>query len=210
MKTTEPFDMIFLKADGTGVCIDYYHPENVKLTLDDFKIPTSNICRYNGTLDWKLIKHLALGILLCYERFGDNVSRANISGYYAMHDLHECIVGDVVSGMKPLLPEYRKIEEIWEQHVHNEMGMSLSGSKRPDLVRVLDLLSLVVEMQCLGHPGLDFVKSKTDLRPTPADLKCFYETSYMTDLECWDLITKAIAITKSELTWPKTQQVSPL
>ena len=80
----------------------YMHPERTSFTLDELKWQTTNICRYNGGLRWYLVQHLALGVLLCRQRFGTDHIAVIIAGYYAAHDLHEAIAGDMVSGMKKI------------------------------------------------------------------------------------------------------------
>ena len=194
-ETLEPRDMTL----GTGKPIWYLHPERTPLDLNDFRTPVENICRYNGGLRWYLVRHLALGVLLCRVRFGTNTLARNIAGYYAAHDLHECIVGDMVSGMKKHVPAYRMIEDRWEEHVHEQIGLPLSMSFSKEDVRELDMLALVVEMTRLNHPAQNIARLNTGLEPTEEHLHCFDQVVNMSASECWGIVTQAIETAREEL-----------
>jgi hypothetical protein len=198
-ETLEARDMTL----STGKPVWYLHPERTPLDLNDFRTPLENICRYNGGLRWHLIRHLALGVLLCRVRFGtDNLAR-NIAGYYAAHDLHECVVGDMVSGMKKYVPGYQRIEDSWELHVHEQIGLPLELSISPRAVRELDLLALVVEMTRLDHPAQDIARINTGLTPSEAELHCFDHVMNMSDSECWATIVEALETAREELPWQR-------
>jgi hypothetical protein len=184
---------------GTGKKIWYMHPDRTPLELNDFRIPVENICRYNGAAKWHLIKHLALGVLLAENAYGDSLTTRNVMGYFAAHDLHECVVGDVVTGMKKHLPQFQIIEQLWEEHVHNQIGLPLDSSIRKDLVNNIDLLALLVEMECLEHPALEEAKQNTGMMPTSLERQCFYKVKDMSAEECWTIITNAIAVARQEI-----------
>jgi len=184
-----------------GKPVWYMHPERTPLGLEDFQTPLKNICRYNGSIRWHLIRHLALGVLLCRVRFGTGHFARNIAGYYAAHDLHECIVGDVVSGMKKYLTGFREIENAWEVHTHEQIEMPLDLSLSKKAVRELDLLALVVEMKRLEHPAAYIAERNTKLTPTETELECFDSVAKLSDEDCWKIITDAIETAREELPW---------
>lgn len=185
---------------NTGKPVWYMDPELTPLELSDFRVPLENICRYNGGVKCSLMQHLALGVLLCELRFGSETAIArNIAGYYAAHDLHECIVGDIVSGMKKHLPGFRTIEQAWEQHVHEQIGLPLELSMSKEKVREIDLLALVVEMTNLGHPAVEIAKQNTGLNATPEELQSFQIVSSWSADASWRIITKTINTVRDEL-----------
>lgn len=196
-------DMTFIKADGTGVPVWYMNPERTPLELDDFYTPLTNICRYNGAIRWTLLRHLALGIAI-YDRrcpIALTVPRQQVFAYYAAHDLHECIVGDVVSGMKKHMPEFNIIEEKWEQHVHDQIGLPLSENKFKGEVKGLDLLALLVEMKSLNHPAYEIARENIGMEPTAQDMEAFQLVSSMEPEMCFTMIKKAIETVRNKQTW---------
>lgn len=196
-----PRDMTFIKADGSGVPVWYLHPQRTELELADFQTPITNICRYNGGVQWPLVRHLALGVLLCRQNPNDSKMNRNVAAYYAMHDLHEAIVGDIVSGMKKHLPSFQHIENLWETHVHNQLNMPLHGSLNPAAVHTLDLLALAVEMTCLMHPAVEIVQEDTGLIPTAEELECFFAVQNMSSITCFAIIVDAIETWREEILW---------
>lgn len=197
----EPRDMTL----NTGKPVWYMHPELTPLELNDFRIPVENICRYNGGLRWHLIRHLALGVLLCRVRFGTDSIARNVAGYYATHDLHECVVGDMVSGMKKHLPGFRRIENLWEEYTHEQIGLPLEFCLSHRAVRELDQLALIVEMTRLGHPAEYITRLNLGLNPTEEELECFDKVTAATADQCWEIITDAITTAKTELPWQKSK-----
>jgi hypothetical protein len=188
----QPRDMTFIGHGWTDKPVWYLHPDRTHLVLEDFRSSLENICRYNGGIKWTLIRHLALGVLLARDYYRTNPNLISIAGYYAAHDLHECIVGDVVSGMKKYLPNFQVIEDQWEIHVHNCIGLPIHECTNRKEVKTLDLLALVTEMTMLNHPAAPIVIKSVGLTPDKRDCGLFNCVRNMTDDECWWHISKAI------------------
>lgn len=197
-------DCWFHNGDDVLKPIWYQNPQATPFELWEFKHPCSNIRRYNGGLDWTLIHHLALGVRLCAVRFGTDHLAKLIAGYYASHDLHETIVGDMVSGMKKHVPEYNRLENMWEVYVHDQIGLPLDRSISPRAVRELDLMALVMEMTCLKHPAAHIAVEQTGIEPTAEWTEIFWEVQRLNSDECWDLIVDAINTAREELNGDKS------
>lgn len=167
-------------------------PWHTNLELNDFQIPVQNICRYNGALDWRLVRHLALGIKLALCWYAHLPYLQGIQGYFGSHDLHEIIVGDMVSGQKQYHQMFRNQEYEWEVHVHKEIGLPLYASPSPTAVKHLDLRALVVEMTMLKHPAAPLVTRKYGGLPSTDEIAAFKEVQSLELEECWAIVEEAI------------------
>lgn len=183
----------------------YEHPERTSFELWEFKHQCSNMRRYNGGLDWTLLKHLALGVELCKVHFGTDHIAKIIAGYHAAHDLHETIVGDMVSGMKKYVPNYQRLEAMWEEHIHEQIGLPLEASISKKAVHELDMMALVMEMHCLEHPVAYEAIQGVGIEPTPEWESVFWAVNYMTDEEAWAVVEEAVTVARQELGWQKSQ-----
>lgn len=155
-------------ASGQNVFFSY--PEQTKVLLEDLTIHASNICRYNGAIQWKLIQHLALCIDLAvdyqdYLKTYINYKPVAINtinrGYVALHDYHEIYTGDMVTGLKAHCKDYSKIENNWERWVHKSMGLP-KGHPVEDVqfVKLIDRAALCLEMSYLNHPAAKITLNK--------------------------------------------------
>ena len=179
-------------AFGHEIC--YGKPELIHVDPEDIRVHTSNICRYSGALKWELVRHLALcvSLLPLYSQFllderGITLQQA----YAAAHDFHEIYVGDVVSGFKKYLPQYREIEHAWEVEVHSQIGLPWEH-RIYDVVRHVDVRSLVCEMWVLGHPAAEDVASQYGGTPTEEELEIFESVRSATLEECWNLTWRTV------------------
>jgi len=165
-------------------------PEMTDIELSDFEAPVQNICRYNGNYKWPLVKHLALGVFLSNYHFpgGDRM----IPAYFAAHDLHECIVGDMVSGLKAFCPGFTAIENAWERHVHASLGLHMERNPDSNKTKYLDLRCLVIEMTMLGHPAADHVAAKFGGPMKEEERHAFSAVNALDTETCWRVVAKVI------------------
>lgn len=159
--------------DMTTACGQYVYyadPYKTKILLDDLAIHASNICRYNGAVNWKLIQHLALCIELGLDLQEHRATTRGIQrtaldqitlGYIALHDFHEIYVGDMVTGLKPHCGDYCLIENSWERWVHESVGLP-KGHSVEDIgfVKMVDRAALCLEMYYLKHPAATITLNK--------------------------------------------------
>jgi predicted RecB family endonuclease len=107
--------------------------------------------------------------------------------YAGAHDLHEVYVADIVSGMKPHLTNYRRIEYSWEVYVHESLG--LPWSLRPhEEVKYVDMRALVLEMNVLRHPSAKEVASQLGGEPSGEELQIMMDVRALSVSDCWDLL----------------------
>lgn len=139
---------------ASGQPIVFLDPSQTAVLSSDLYIALSRVCRYGGHVPFSVLQHLALCVKLAERWCADNAALDEALPYIAAHDLHEAYVGDLVNGLKQVLPEFRaRIEEPWKGHVHLQLGLLWPP---PDSVRALvrwvDLRALAVEMTEFRHP----------------------------------------------------------
>lgn len=139
----------------SGEWIYFDKPYASEIKFQDLQIHTSNINRYNGAVHWSLLQHLTLCYLLA-KHYNASPKEAI---YCLAHDLHEIIVGDVVSGLKKYIPQFQALELAWETRVHYALGIPLQESPK-EFVKLVDLKALCIEMHFLGHPGAEITRKK--------------------------------------------------
>jgi hypothetical protein len=177
-------------ASGVFVCFDDLASLDVR--TEDIRLATSNICRYNGFLDWRLLWHLALCTMLAehYQKTGQ-VKDELTPAFAAMHDFHEVYVGDMTSGLKKYCPDYCLIEDQAEIAVHDFFGLSLVKRNKSE-VRYVDLRALVLEMWCLGHPARIRCAGLYGGTPTQEEIDIFEAVRKWTADECWEAVIGAV------------------
>ena len=129
--------------------MDFARPfEEAAYTWAELAVMLSRICRYNGAIPWSVGQHL----LLC-----DDLARALpklTRRYVRFHDVHEALVMDVPSPLKPFLgAPYADLEARAEADVHRRAGLSWP----PPLdiaaeVARIDRLAFQHEVWILGQP----------------------------------------------------------
>lgn len=187
-----PVDMI--TASGHSVWFD--QPERTGIDMRDIKIHSTNMCRYNGAVQWRLIQHLCLCVelapLYTYLLPKDPFSCHPIiqTGYAAIHDFHEIYVGDVVTGFKQHLPDFQRIENNWEQYLHDYLGMPLDKKDTP-FVKTIDMRALAIEMDQLKHPAAARI-GKAVGYAKDSEKAIFQKVSKMSLEECWIIVNKAL------------------
>jgi len=145
-----------------GSLVVFDKPELTLINREEIKIHITNINRFGGAVVVKLLDHECLCVLLAQEykqfnRFLDTESyilqdHDIQTGYVSIHDDHESVVGDIPSGFKKHLPDFKRIEHAWETHFHNQQGMPLTY-RNDKFVKALDVASLACEMRMARHPS---------------------------------------------------------
>lgn len=146
----------------TGQSVFHADPSRTVVSMADVVPALSRLYRYNGALNWTVLQHLVLCVeLLDHEdpwnerpSLGE-LDRELVGRYVAAHDVHEAYVGDLVTGLKQLLPGWREIEAAWEGHVHRALGLAWPVPEDiAQVVKRIDVTALAVEMRTLGHPAV--------------------------------------------------------
>lgn len=161
------------------------------------------ITRYNGGVPWVLLNHLCLCPMMA-EESGDPL----VETLLAAHDIHEMIVGDMVSGLKRHCSGYPEIEDIWARHVHQLLNLPFPerGTELYAAVDRFDKRAVVIETYHYAPAIYDFLVGECGLPiPTPYELDCFRDVLRMSDERklgyLTQLVTRRIneqAVTRTE------------
>ncbi len=98
-------------ATASGRKIDLTNLSSEDICLSDIAHHLTKICRYGGAM--ALDKHYSVAshsLNLCYYAM-DNGMGKDVARACLMHDASEAYLGDLVTGLKCLLPDYKFLEE---------------------------------------------------------------------------------------------------
>ena len=169
----------------SGVSIYYGEPTRTRILEADL-IHHLQDRRYNGAIDVSILQHLALCVRLARSRGYGEVQTACC----AVHDIHEAYLRDIPAGLKQLLPDYRRLEEIWEAHIWNVAGLSMTPDN-VEAVKRIDQLALVIEMEYHSHPLLSVAEGYVELKAELGDARIIGELDLRSGCE-WGIISDAI------------------
>lgn len=189
-----PVDMI----TAHGYSVWFKDPSRTHIDSADLKTHTTNICRYNGAVQWSLVRHLALCVRLARKRLPTVTTdfQKLQPGYCASHDFQEVYLGDVVTGLKNHLTQFQALETEWEEYVHDSIGLPLKHRDNK-FVKWIDQRALVVEMKNLKHPAAPLVANKYDGNPTAQENEAFIQT--VVDPDPWDTVWKAVQEARTQI-----------
>lgn len=142
----------------TGKNLDLAKPDPRQICIEDIAHHLAKLDRYNGAGHWAY--SVGQHSLLVAEILPPEYRLPGL-----LHDATEAYLGDVVSPLKAMLPEYRKIE----QNVMNAICKSFEISfPRPGIVKRADQAVMAAEMQqVVKWPDL---AKRPDLPPPPKDM----------------------------------------
>ena len=163
----------------SGNTFDFLNPDVESFTIEDIAHALGQLCRFNGhtTKFYSVAQHLVLSSFLVPK---EHALAA------LLHDAHEAFVGDVVTPLKLLLPDFKKIEDHIEEIVLAKFGLPFPLDP---CVKHADLKMLCTEKRdLLAHPesvnwtslaGIEPMSIKIDpmnpVEATYAFIERFYE-----------------------------------
>lgn len=139
--------------------------ETVKLSLEDIAHHLTKVQRYGGALPldryYSVAEHsihMAEYALRCRVP-----NRIDIARFCLMHDASEAYLGDMVSGLKRILPDYKEIEKRLETQIELKYKLDRKYKKQ---VKVIDTRILLDEVKGLLPDRLHmFKRCYPSLRP---------------------------------------------
>lgn len=169
----------FAAADGGYIFYD--HPDLSVFTLEDCIRQTFVMRRYLGVIDVTLAHHSVLTSLLVPILFAD--ANPLDKAYALVHDFHECFVCDVPTRLKLYLPDYRRMEEIWEMETHSRLCLPFNGRPKR-IVGTVDRVAFLIETHTLKHPLIEIAEYQHTL--TDRELGAFYDAKVISqDLDVY-------------------------
>ena len=142
----------------TGKNVDLVNPDPGQICIEDIAHHLAKLDRYNGAGHWPY--SVGQHSLLVAEALPGEYKLQGL-----LHDATEAYLGDVVSPLKALLPEYRKIE----QNVMSAICKSFDITfPRPKIIKRADQSVMAAEMeQVVKWPDL---AKRPELPPPPKNM----------------------------------------
>jgi hypothetical protein len=196
---------------GRGYKIWFLKPELTPIDLEDIRYAASNICRYNGHCRWTLLQHLALCTLLAqfhvnrgYIKVKEgtvpegllttsvlSIPESYLVAQCACHDMHETYVGDVITGLKKYLSEFKTIELAWETYVLSTFGLDLPTGTTKWFVKYIDNRALTLEMMGAHHLSANRIAEAFGI-PEEEEKNIYMFVKELDPQACWLIVKSAI------------------
>lgn len=139
------------------------------IRLSDIAHHLTKICRYGGALElnqhYSVAQHsLALAWYAEQNGYSLDVQRALL-----MHDATEAYLGDIVSGLKKLLPDYKDIESKVYSLIMNKYNIKISEAI-DNIIKELDTRIVLDEVLCFIPHYYDHFKAQISQDPLGVQL----------------------------------------
>ena len=140
--------------------LDVSRPDPEKIRLEDIAWALAYICRFNGHVrfHYSVAQHSLLVAQLVQRRHGPRLALTAL-----MHDAAEAYLGDMISPLKLILPDFKKLEEVLAKAIAAKFGLV---HPEPAEVKLADLAVLAAEREQVIAPT-----DKTAWRELPAPPK---------------------------------------
>ena len=190
---TDKFDSM----TKSGYKIWFKRPELTPIDMEDIRVATENICRFNGHHKWSLLQHLALCTLLAgfhLKTRRSSLPQAEDTYLVAQctcHDIHEVYVGDIVTGLKKHLSEFQIIENAWEAYVLSTLDLDVPEGEIKSWVKYIDHRALTLEMMGAHHLASSKVMEAFGL-PDEEEINIYISVKKKDPDECWTIVKSAI------------------
>ena len=111
----------------SGKYINILDPQPQDFAIEDIAHHLSMLCRFNGAS--KYFYSVAEHSYLVSHHIKDDLKAAAL-----LHDAAEAYVGDLISPLKSLLPEFKAIEDNIQSAIYNKFGIELSEADEHEIV----------------------------------------------------------------------------
>lgn len=100
----------------TGRMLDLSGPRPGDICLEDIAHHLARVCRFGGAVHefYSVASHSCMVADIVASRFPDDLRRQRAA---LLHDATEAYLGDMVSGLKRLNPDYKVLEDLWAGEV---------------------------------------------------------------------------------------------
>ena len=143
----------------SGKYINILDPQPQDFTIEDIAHHLSMLCRFNGAS--KYFYSVAEHSYLVSHHIKDDLKAAAL-----LHDAAEAYVGDLISPLKSLLPEFKAIEDKIQSAIYNKFGIELSEADEHE-IKTVDVMMLATERERLmPNDGVEWL-TLTDIQTFP-------------------------------------------
>ncbi len=130
----------------SGALINPKHISSSEICLEDIAHHLTNIGRFAGSLPLNMHYSVAEHSILMAAHALSEYRNIEVARYALMHDASEAYLGDVVTAVKGLLPEYKCLEKGLEETICRKYGLNTATAR---IVKELDMRMLLTEAKCL-------------------------------------------------------------
>ena len=127
---------------ASGGYLDLLNPKPEQIHIEDIAHGLSHICRFNGQT--KIFYSVAQHCIMVSELVPQHLALEAL-----LHDASEAYIGDVITPLKHLLPDYLEIEENLERVIRQRFGISLAHNP---IIKKFDKIAVVSEKYALLDP----------------------------------------------------------
>lgn len=131
----------------SGKILDFADPEHATIDIEDIAHNLARVCRFGGAVDdyYSVASHCVY-VSRELEAAG---STRYVQAAGLLHDAAEAYLGDVVSGLKRLLPDYKSLELRWEARIQEHFGVYWAEGRVAREVKDADLRARLSEVRDL-------------------------------------------------------------
>lgn len=131
----------------TGKMLSFDDPEHAVIDAEDIAHNLARVCRFGGAVDgyYSVASHC----VYVSQFLEDQGHSPYIQAAGLLHDATEAYLGDVVSGLKRLIPDYRALEDRWEARIQYHFDVYWSEGHVKRLVKDADLRARLAEAEDL-------------------------------------------------------------
>lgn len=133
--------------------IDLLNPTEDKINIYDIAHGLHYLCRYNGQISklYTVAQHSVHCAEYVQEKLKDDTSlteaeKRSLALKALLHDAHEAYLGDIVSPLKNVLPDYQKIENHLDDVISDKYNIPRG---KPDIIEEADKVILAAELRDL-------------------------------------------------------------
>lgn len=129
----------------SGLMLDLSNPRPEDICLEDIAHHLARVCRFGGSVHeyYSVASHSVMVANIVSAGSG-TTARRNRSAL--LHDATEAYLGDMVSGLKRLNPDYRILEDLWAIAVEQRFDVSF---RRCPIIKDADLRARLSECRDL-------------------------------------------------------------
>jgi len=131
----------------SGVMLDFASPETAEIRVEDIAHNLARVCRFGGAVDdyYSVASHC----VYVSRRLQDEGYSPYVCAAGLLHDATEAYLGDVVSGLKRIFPEYKALENRFEARIQEHFDVYWAEGPVARIVKDADLRARLAEARDL-------------------------------------------------------------
>lgn len=154
----------------SGRMLDLSNPRVEDVCLADVAHHLARVCRFGGAVHqyYSVASHsVYVAEIVGAAYFETECQREAAARAALLHDATEAYLGDMVSGLKRLCPDYRDLEDVWAGVIEGKFGVRFRHDAR---IKEADIRARLSECRDLfggAYPRELLLSGEGDLQPWP-------------------------------------------